>query len=229
MKRTVLVTGGNRGIGLAAARQLAESGLSVLLGSRDMKDGEEAAETLRRMGLDVTTVHVDLTDVATLEAAVEQIEQSGRSIDALINNAGVLHEKPLLDLTDAEVADSIAVHVTGPIRLLRSLAPKMVEHGYGRIVNVSSGWGAFAEGLGGPGLYGVTKAALNALTVRLARELPDTVKVNAMCPGWVRTRMGGESATRTPEEGADTAVWLATLPDDGPSGGFFRDRKPIAW
>jgi NAD(P)-dependent dehydrogenase (short-subunit alcohol dehydrogenase family) len=167
--------------------------------------------------------------VATLEAAVEQIEQSGRSIDALINNAGVLHEKPLLDLTDAEVADSIAVHVTGPIRLLRSLAPKMVEHGYGRIVNVSSGWGAFAEGLGGPGLYGVTKAALNALTVRLARELPDTVKVNAMCPGWVRTRMGGESATRTPEEGADTAVWLATLPDDGPSGGFFRDRKPIAW
>jgi NAD(P)-dependent dehydrogenase (short-subunit alcohol dehydrogenase family) len=229
MKRTVLVTGGNRGIGLAAARQLAESGLSVLLGSRDMKDGEEAAETLRRLGLDVTTVHVDLTDVATLEAAVEQIEQSGRSIDALINNAGVLHEKPLLDLTDAEVADSIAVHVTGPIRLLRSLAPKMVEHGYGRIVNVSSGWGAFAEGLGGPGLYGVTKAALNALTVRLARELPDTVKVNAMCPGWVRTRMGGESATRTPEEGADTAVWLATLPDDGPSGGFFRDRKPIAW
>jgi NAD(P)-dependent dehydrogenase (short-subunit alcohol dehydrogenase family) len=229
MKRTVLVTGGNRGIGLAAARQLAESGLSVLLGSRDMKDGEEAAETLRRTGLDVTTVHVDLTDVATLEAAVEQIEQSGRSIDALINNAGVLHEKPLLDLTDAEVADSIAVHVTGPIRLLRSLAPKMVEHGYGRIVNVSSGWGAFAEGLGGPGLYGVTKAALNALTVRLARELPDTVKVNAMCPGWVRTRMGGESATRTPEEGADTAVWLATLPDDGPSGGFFRDRKPIAW
>jgi NAD(P)-dependent dehydrogenase (short-subunit alcohol dehydrogenase family) len=229
MKRTVLVTGGNRGIGLAAARQLAESGLSVLLGSRDMQDGEEAAETLRRLGLDVTTVHVDLTDVATLEAAVEQIEQSGRSIDALINNAGVLHEKPLLDLTDAEVADSIAVHVTGPIRLLRSLAPKMVEHGYGRIVNVSSGWGAFAEGLGGPGLYGVTKAALNALTVRLARELPDTVKVNAMCPGWVRTRMGGESATRTPEEGADTAVWLATLPDDGPSGGFFRDRKPIAW
>jgi NAD(P)-dependent dehydrogenase (short-subunit alcohol dehydrogenase family) len=229
MKRTVLVTGGNRGIGLAAARQLAESGLSVLLGSRDMKDGEEAAETLRRLGLDVTTVHVDLTDVATLEATVEQIEQSGRSIDALINNAGVLHEKPLLDLTDAEVADSIAVHVTGPIRLLRSLAPKMVEHGYGRIVNVSSGWGAFAEGLGGPGLYGVTKAALNALTVRLARELPDTVKVNAMCPGWVRTRMGGESATRTPEEGADTAVWLATLPDDGPSGGFFRDRKPIAW
>jgi len=105
----------------------------------------------------------------------------------------------------------------------------MSARGYGRIVNVSSGWGSFAEGMGGPGLYGVTKAALNALTVRLAKELPSTVKVNAMCPGWVRTRMGGQSATRSPDEGADTAIWLATLSDDGPTGGFFRDRKPIEW
>jgi NAD(P)-dependent dehydrogenase (short-subunit alcohol dehydrogenase family) len=229
MKRTVLVTGGNRGIGLAAARQLAEKGYAVLLGSREPKDGEEAAETLRRRGSDVSTVRIDLSDAATLAAAVGEIEAAGRSIDVLINNAGVLHEKPLLELTDTEIADSIAVHLTGPLRLLRSLAPKMVARGYGRVVNVSSGWGAFAEGLGGPGLYGVTKAALNALTVRLAKELPPTVKVNAMCPGWVRTRMGGEGATRTPDEGADTAVWLATLPDDGPTGGFFRDRKPIQW
>ena len=229
MKRTVLVTGGNRGIGLAAARQLADKGYAVLLGSRDPKDGEEAAETLRRRGSDVSTVRIDLSDAATLAAAVGEIEAAGRSIDVLINNAGVLHEKPLLELTDAEIADSIAVHLTGPLRLLRSLAPKMVARGYGRVVNVSSGWGAFAEGLGGPGLYGVTKAALNALTVRLAKELPPAVKVNAMCPGWVRTRMGGEGATRTPDEGADTAVWLATLPDDGPTGGFFRDRKPIQW
>src|SRR5215210_5832256 len=90
-------------------------------------------------------------------------------------------------------------------------------------------WGSFAEGMGGPGMYGVTKAALNALTVRLANELPSAVKVNAMCPGWVRTRMGGQGATRSPDEAADTAVWLATLPDDGPTGGFFRDRKPIEW
>ena len=229
MKRTVLVTGGNRGIGLAIARQLAETGYAVFLGSRDPKDGEEAAETLRRRGSDASTVRIDLSDAATLDAAVGEIEAAGRSIDVLINNAGVLHEKPLLELTDTEIADSIAVHLTGPLRLLRSLAPRMVARGYGRVVNVSSGWGAFAEGLGGPGLYGVTKAALNALTVRLAKELPPAVKVNAMCPGWVRTRMGGEGATRTPDEGADTAVWLATLPDDGPTGGFFRDRKPIQW
>jgi NAD(P)-dependent dehydrogenase (short-subunit alcohol dehydrogenase family) len=201
----------------------------VLLGSRDQRDSEAAAETLRLRGLDVETIHIDLSSTSTLDAAVEEIEKSGRPVDVLINNAGVLHEKPVLELTDAEIADSIAVHVTGPIRLLRALAPRMVERGYGRIVNVSSGCGSFAEGLGGPGFYGVTKAALNALTVRLAKELPPTVKVNAMCPGWVRTRMGGQSATRTPDEGADTAVWLATLPDDGPTGGFFRDRKPIAW
>ncbi|HEX5871127.1 MAG TPA: SDR family NAD(P)-dependent oxidoreductase, partial [Longimicrobium sp.] len=118
---------------------------------------------------------------------------------------------------------------TGPIRLIRALVPNMVARGYGRIVNVSSGWGSFAEGMGGPGAYGVTKAALNAMTVRLSNELPASIKVNAMCPGWVRTRMGGDAATRTPDEGADTAVWLATLPDDGPTGVFFRDRKPIEW
>jgi NAD(P)-dependent dehydrogenase (short-subunit alcohol dehydrogenase family) len=150
-------------------------------------------------------------------------------VDTLVNNAGVLHEGPLLDLTDAQIAEAVMVHLTSPIRIIRSVVGNMVRGGYGRIVNVSSGWGSFAEGMGGPGDYGITKAALNALTVRLAKELPAAVKVNAMCPGWVRTRMGGEGATRTPDEGADTAVWLATLPDDGPTGGFFRDRKPIEW
>jgi len=229
MKRNVLVTGANRGVGLAIARQLAELGNSVLLGSRDLKAGEEAAKPLRRLGLDVAPIRVNLTVSATIDAAINDIAQSGRQLDVLVNNAGVLHDKPLLELTDAQLADSIAVHVVGPLRLIRALVPNMIARGYGRIVNVSSGWGSFAEGMGGPGAYGVTKAALNALTVRLAKELPSAVKVNAMCPGWVRTRMGGEAATRTPDEGADTAVWLATLPDDGPTGGFFRDRKPIEW
>jgi NAD(P)-dependent dehydrogenase (short-subunit alcohol dehydrogenase family) len=229
MKRTVLVTGANRGIGLAVARQLAELGNLVLLGSRDAKAGEEAAAPLRRLGLDVAPIRLDLADAATIDAAVEEIERSGHSVDVLVNNAGVLHEKPLLELTDEEIADSVAVHVTGPIRLVRAVVPNMVARGYGRIVNVSSGWGSFAEGMGGPGAYGVTKAALNALTVRLGSELPSAIKVNAMCPGWVRTRMGGQGATRSPDEVADTAVWLATLPADGPTGGFFRDRKRIEW
>jgi NAD(P)-dependent dehydrogenase (short-subunit alcohol dehydrogenase family) len=229
MKRTALVTGANRGIGLAVARQLAELGNFVLLGSRDIAAGENAASNLCGRGLDVTSLHLDLTDSATIDSALKELRKTGRSVDMLVNNAGVLHEKPLLSLTDSEIADSIAVHVVGPIRLTRALVPDMIAQGYGRIVNVSSGWGSFAEGLGGPGAYGVTKAALNAITVRLSSELPATIKVNAMCPGWVRTRMGGESAPRTPDEGADTAVWLATLPDNGPTGGFFRDRKPINW
>ena len=229
MKRTALVTGANRGIGLAIARQLAERGNAVLLGSRDPDAGEQAAQSLRRLGVDAAVVRIDLNVPSTIDAAVSDIRKSGRTVDVLVNNAGVLQEKPLLELTDAQIAESIAAHVTGPIRLVRSLVPDMIARGYGRIVNVSSGWGSFAEGMGGPGAYGVTKAALNALTVRLSKELPPTIKVNAMCPGWVRTRMGGEGASRSPDEGADTAVWLATLPDDGPTGGFFRDRKPIAW
>jgi NAD(P)-dependent dehydrogenase (short-subunit alcohol dehydrogenase family) len=229
MTRIALITGANRGIGLAAAQRLAELGIFVFLGSRDRDSGEAAAESLRRLGLDTGPVQIDLNDNASVDAAISSIQNSGRAIDILINNAGVLQEMPLLGLTDEEIANSIAVHLTGPIRLARALVPSMIARGFGRIVNVSSGWGSFAEGLGGPGAYGVTKAALNALTVRLSRELPNTIKVNAMCPGWVRTRMGGATATRSPEEGADTAVWLATLPDEGPTGGFFRDRKPIQW
>src|SRR2546422_1629256 len=159
MTRTVLVTGANRGIGLAIARQLAELGNSVLLGSRDLKAGEDAAQSLRRLDLDVEPVHLDLTDAATIDAAISNIDKSGRQIDTLVNNAGVLYEKPLLELTEAEMSASVAVHLIGPLRLVRALAPKMIAGGYGRIVNLSSGWGSFAEGMGGPGMYGVTKAA----------------------------------------------------------------------
>jgi NAD(P)-dependent dehydrogenase (short-subunit alcohol dehydrogenase family) len=229
MQPTVLVTGANRGIGLAIARELAALGNAVLLGSRDAQAGEDAARSLRRLGLALVPIQVDLTVAASIDAALNSIHQSGPAVDVLVNNAGVLHEKPLLELTEAEIADSRAVHLTGPLRLIRALVPPMIARGYGRIVNVSSDWGSFAAGLGGPGFYGVTKAALNALTVRLAQELPSAVKVNALCPGWVRTRMGGSSAPHTPEEAAATAVWLATLPDDGPTGGFFRDRTPIEW
>lgn len=227
--RTALVTGANRGIGLAIARGLAELGHFVILGARDLQAGQEAAAALRRNGWNAEAVRLDLCDAGSIDSAVREIEASGRRVEILVNNAGVLHEKPMLELTEAEIAESIAVHVTGPLRLARLAVPGMIELRCGRIVNVSSGWGSFAEGMGGPGLYGVSKAALNAMTARLAAELPGFIKVNAMCPDWVRTRMGGPDAPRSPEEGAETAVWLATLPDDGPTGGFFRDRKRIEW
>lgn len=228
-KRTAFVTGANRGLGLAIARQLAELDHAVLLGSRDPGTGEEAAESLRRDRLDVTAIRLDLNDSASIAESIGAIERSGQRVDVLINNAGVLLEKPLLEHTDAEIDESVAVHLTGPLRLIRAFVPGMVAGGFGRIVNISSDWGSFADGLGGPGIYAVTKAAMNALTVQLAKELPAAIKINAMNPGWVRTRMGGKDATRSPKEGADTAIWLATLPEDGPSGGFFEDRKPIEW
>ena len=228
-KSRVLVTGGNRGIGLAIVERFAKEGHAVLLAARDEAAGEAEAARLRDQRLDVRALRLDVGDEAGVEAALAELDVAATQVSVLVNNAGILPDGTLLDMPWADVAASFAVNVMGPLRLARSLAPAMAERGYGRIVNVSSGWGSFAEGLEGPGVYGLTKAALNALTVRLARELPEAVKVNAMCPGWVRTRMGGAGAPRTPEEAADTAYWLGTLADDGPSGGFFRDRRLIAW
>ena len=149
-------------------------------------------------------------------------------VHVLVNNAGVFYEEPLFS-DGARFDETVSVMLRGPYKLMQSAMPFMTNEGYGRVVNVSSGWGLFAEGLGGPGAYGVAKAALNALTLRAASEAADGVKINAVCPGWVRTRMGGPNANFSPEEGADTAIWLATLPTDGPSGKVFRRRQEIAW
>lgn len=218
MKRA-LVTGANRGIGLAIAGGLVDLGHEVLLGARDPSAGDNAA---RRIG--AAALQLDVADPASIRRAVEE----AGPVDVLVNNAGFLGSGGVLDDPE-DFAESMAVMVHGPWLLMHHLTPGMVARGYGRVVNVSSGWGAFSEGMGGPGGYGVAKAALNALTVAAARSLPKSVKVNVMCPGWVRTRMGGVGANRSVEEGADTALWLATLGADGPTGGFFRDRRRIDW
>lgn len=218
MKRA-LVTGGNRGIGRAICAGLIARGLDVTIGARDTEQGRAAAEDLG-----CRSVHLDLLNPKVYSEAMESLG----GVDVLINNAGVLQDVSMLE-DPSEFTTAMLVMVHAPFDLIRLNMDHWRETGWGRIVNVSSGWGSFAEGLAGPGAYGVAKASLNALTKALPRDLPPGVKVNAMCPGWVRTRMGGAGATRSPEEGADTAIWLATLPDDGPTGGFFRDRKAIAW
>lgn len=218
MKRA-LVTGANRGIGLEIARGLAARGIDVIAGARDTAAAEKAAAEIG-----AGPVQLDVSDSKSIDQAVRE----AGPFDILVNNAGVLFHEPMIGSPE-HYAESMTVMVDGPYRLIHACAPHMVRSGYGRIVNLSSGWGSFAEGLGGPGAYGVAKAALNALTLALSRELPASVKINAMCPGWVRTRMGGAGATLSPEQGADTAIWLATLPEDGPTGGFFRERRPIAW
>lgn len=217
-----LVTGANRGIGLAIARELGRQGLRVILGCRDAEEGEAAS--LAVPGAEVQVL--DLEDRESVETAVRAL--AGR-VDVLINNAGVCPPGTLETVGADSVRAAFEVHVFGPLALIQGLLPGMHAKGYGRIVNVSSGWGSFAEGLTGPFAYSVSKAALDALTVSLARDLGGDVKVNACCPGWVQTRMGGPGALLPPEKGANTPVWLATLPADGPNGGFFRNRKPIAW
>jgi NAD(P)-dependent dehydrogenase (short-subunit alcohol dehydrogenase family) len=223
--RTALVTGGNRGLGLEVARTLRAQGLAVWLGSRELADGEAAAAQLG-----ARAVQLELRSQASIDAALRTLDASGAQIDVLVNNAGVFVEgQGLLSGDERLLREAFEVHVFGPLRLARALAPAMLRRGYGRIVNVSSGLGSLSEGLNGPGPYSVTKACLNAVTLKLVDELLGDVKVNSVDPGWVATRMGGRGAPRTVQQGADTIVWLATLPDDGPTGGFFRDRAPIAW
>ena len=218
--RVALVTGGNRGIGFEVCRQLAGQGLRVLLGARDATLGKKAATQLG-----VEAVKLDVADPASVTAAAKRVG----AIDVLVNNAGVYPSGKVLDSDPSPWRECFNVNFFGALWTCRAFVPGMLERGYGRVVNVSSGYGAISEGLEGPAPYSVSKAALNALTIKLASEMGGDVKVNAACPGWVRTRMGGPGASSSVEQGADTIVWLATLPADGPSGGFFRHRRAIPW
>jgi len=229
MTRTALVTGGNRGIGFEVCRELARLGLKVILTARDREAGEAAAAKVRKEGSDVRFEPMDVSIDASVETCARRLSESGAPVDVLVNNAAIDPGEGLLDPSAVVLRETMEINFFGASRTCRVFVPDMVARGYGRIVNVSSGSGSFAEGLPGPPAYCVSKAALNAFTVKLAGELRGDVKVNAVCPGWVRTRMGGRSADRSVEEGADTIVWLATLPARGPNGGFFRDRKRIAW
>lgn len=224
--RTALVTGANRGIGLAIARGLAERDIHVLAAARSV---DKAQTAVNQIDGRVTGVALDLSEPGVVSEAASQLAEAYGPIDILVNNAGVLVKDDLGELDLADFVHSLQVHLIAAFELIQVLGVPMRERGRGRIVNMTSGWGAFAEDLEGPFAYAVSKAGLNALTVKAAQALGDSVKVNSACPGWVRTDMGGDQAPRSVEEGADTPIWLATLPDDGPTGGFFRSRKPIDW
>ena len=231
-ERFALVTGGNRGIGLETCRQLAARGLNVILASRDPDRGAAAVEALAQEGLTLIQHTLDVTRPEEIEAALEFVQSTCGRLEVLVNNAGIYldQQASLLDLDLADVRLTMETNFYGPLRLCRAFAPLMRRQQYGRIVNVSSGYGALSEMGAGAPAYSISKAALNALTCILADELRGgDIKVNAACPGWVHTQMGGPEAPRTPAEGADTIVWLATLPARGPSGGFFRDRRRIPW
>jgi NAD(P)-dependent dehydrogenase (short-subunit alcohol dehydrogenase family) len=230
--QVALITGGNRGIGLEIARQLAQRGITVILTARDRAKAEAAAEGLRGDSLTVVPRPLDVTDPASVDRLARGVESEFGRLDILVNNAGVFLDRGQQAITaDLDnVRQTLETNLFGPWRLCKALLPLMRRGGSGRIVNLSSGLGQLSEMGGGYPGYRVSKTALNALTRVLAAELQGTgILVNAACPGWVRTDMGGANADRSVEEGADTPVWLATLPAGGPSGGFVRDRQPIPW
>ena len=228
--RVALVSGANRGLGLAVARGIAERGAAVYVGARDPAAGEAAAAALRADGLAVSALPLDVTDHASLAAAVAAIEAAHGRLDVLVNNAGVLVYDNALGF-DPDTADRFwKVNALGAWMLAAAAVPLMRPNRWGRIVNVSSEMGSLAGMDASAPSYRVSKAALNAVTRVLAAELDGSgILVNSVSPGWVRTEMGGPTAPRSIEQGCASILWGVDLPDGGPSGGFFQDGAPLPW
>jgi NAD(P)-dependent dehydrogenase (short-subunit alcohol dehydrogenase family) len=232
MAHVALVTGANRGLGLEIARQLLAQGLRVVLTGRDEAATHRALEALGAAGKNALAVRLDVTDPTTIAAARRTAEERLSPVDVVVNNAAVLlHENDeLLSIPRDAFRATFETNVLGAIEVCRVFVPPMAQRGYGRVVNVSSGAGQLARLSTYAPAYSISKTALNAFTRVLAATYQGQgVLVNAVDPGWVRTDMGGTSAPRSVEQGAETAVWLATLPESGPTGGFFRDRRSIPW
>lgn len=200
-----------------------------MLTSRDPEKGRSAAAQL---GKNVVFFPLDVADLEQIQRVRQFVLAEYGRLDVLVNNAGVYLDKGANTLTLAETVfrETLDINLFGAFRMCQAFMPIMKERGYGRVVNVSSRLGSLADMKGRNASYRISKASLNALTCILADEVRDyNIKVNSAHPGWVRTDMGGSQAPRSVEVGGDTIVWLATLPDDGPTGGFFQDRKPISW
>ena len=240
MKQQVaLVTGSNRGIGFEIAKQLVMKKIQVVLTSRNSANGEAALKRLTRDdgGIKkVVSMQLDVSNQVSVDRILNEVEKTFGRLDILVNNAAILIDRDDVAASRADlemVKTTLETNLIGAWRMCKAFIPLMKKNNYGRIVNVSSGAGEFeymATSGGYWPAYSVSKASLNAFTVMLASELKGTnILVNAVCPGWVRTDMGGSNAPRSVEEGAATPVWLATLPDGGPTGHNFYDKKQISW
>jgi NAD(P)-dependent dehydrogenase (short-subunit alcohol dehydrogenase family) len=240
--KIVLITGGNKGIGLETARQLGKLGFTILLGSRDEARGQEATATLTAENINAKAITLNITDLDTIQSAVKQIDDQYGALDVLINNAGVCLERGLppsqLELT--VLRNTYETNVFGSFSVTKALLPLIKKSPAGRIVNLSSGLASLTE-YNNPGSdaekYGLnllaymsSKTAVNALTVLFAKELKDTpIKINSADPGYTATDLNGHTGYRTVEQGASIVVKLATLPNDGPNGGFFDENGVIPW
>lgn len=227
-----LVTGANRGLGLEISRQLAARGVHVVMAARALDRCRAAAGPLQVAGLDVSCLSLDATSSESIGAAVAAVEDRFGRVDILVNNAAILlgHTTPGLAFAVATIRELMETNTYGPLQLCQAVIPLMQRHNYGRIVNIASRAGQLASMSSNSVGYRMSKTALNVVTRVLASEVREhNILINSMSPGHIRTDMGGPDAPRSVEQGADTAVWLATLPDGGPTGQFFFEREPIPW
>lgn len=240
--KVALVTGGNKGIGFEICRQLAQKGIKVILTARNQQKGRAAAEKLQKEGLDVVHHQLDVTDEESVKKTAEYVDQKFGKLDILINNAGILIDAETrgLEADIDKVKESVEVNTYGSLRVSKAFIPIMQKNNYGRIVNMSSHMAALHQMAGWAPGYRISKTALNAVTRILAYELRQTnITVNSVSPGWARTEMGGTEAPNSIEEGADTAVWLATSDNVATgrffttshefSGQFFAERQELGW
>jgi len=231
-KQVAIITGANRGIGLETCRQLSQQGIRTILTSRDESKGQAAVRNLREEGGEILYHQLDVTDLGSISRLLSFVDENFVQLDILVNNAGVFLDRgtSVFDLPLEILQATMDTNFVGALNMCQAFVPLMRKNKFGRIVNVSSGMGSITSMGGHSAAYKLSKAALNALTRIMADELKeDNILVNTMAPGWVRTDMGGPSAPRSLAQGADTIIWLATLPDDGPTGGFFEDRQMVPW
>ena len=229
--KTALITGANKGIGREVARQLAAKGFHVFVGARNPKAGRKAAEEISKLAGKTTFLEIDVADNDSVMNAAREFSNVADHLDVLVNNAGIIADgdEAILEISDELFRKTLETNMLGPLRVTRAFVPLLRKSKAPRVVNVSSGGGQLTGGADGwAPAYCISKTALNGVTVQLAAVL-SKFAVNSVCPGWVRTEMGGENASRSVEEGADTIVWLATEAPQDLTGKFLRDRKEIAW
>lgn len=232
MGKTVLITGANRGIGFETALQLSGKGFRVFVGARRSEAAEKAAGAIRKKGGQAEPLTIDVAETASIRKAAAALEKSTNQLDVLINNAGIYPDEGfnILTISREQLVSTFQTNTFGPITVVQAFLPLLRKSREARIINLSSGLGQL-NGLS-PGIpsYSLSKLGINGVTILLAEALrSDGIAVNSMCPGWVRTDMGGPGAPRSVQEGADTAVWLASEAPQELTGKFFRDRQEIPW
>ncbi|QDK39228.1 SDR family NAD(P)-dependent oxidoreductase [Bdellovibrio sp. NC01] len=236
MKKLAIVTGASRGLGLATSEALAQRGYKVVMAMRNPEKAQKVINNLKMKDLDVVAMKLDVAQEKSINDFVEAFRREYGFVDVLVNNAGIFidneegGDKSVFKTKASTIQKTLATNTIGPFLLTQKLFPLMKQEGYGRIVNVSSGMGQLGEMDGAYAAYRMSKTALNVVTRVFAAEAGGAdVLVNSICPGWVKTDMGGQGANRTIDQGIKGILWAATLPKGGPNGGFFRDGEPIEW